>query len=210
MEVMSTQSSLFPSFRGSTNTLIPGINELRTAARGFFDPLIAKGFIEYARELSFPKPQARKSFEISPTISVKGSIANTAGIVVIPHYEIRRIASAPSPLIRIMIKIRQMAAYEANWDGYDSEPPSQAAVNDAERFAVSNLAHSVYLPRISAASDGEINFSWKNERGLIDLGFFGDGSYSYYAKAVSGKEYFSDSAPLTALLPAELLEIVER
>lgn len=114
-----------------------------------------------------------------------------------------------SSLDSIMLSIRQMTDYEQDWDGYGSRAPSAQAADDAELFAIYNLyRRNANTPKISAASDGEINFSWKNEKGLIDLGFFGDGSYSYYAKLSTGKELISDESEIEERLPNELLEII--
>lgn len=114
-----------------------------------------------------------------------------------------------SSIDAIMFKIRKISAYADDWDGYGSSAPSETAADDAERFAVFNLAiRSLAHPSISASSDGEINFAWQNPKGIIDLGFFGDGNYSYYAKSADGKEFFVDEASILEPLPPELLEIV--
>lgn len=110
---------------------------------------------------------------------------------------------------RLLQLIRNQSAYIAGWDGYDAIAPSAATVNDAEHFAINTLPRAGFqLPIVTSAPDGEVNFSWKNQKGIIDLGFYGDGSYSYYAKLANGKEVISDDSSLHTPLPDEVLEII--
>ena len=44
------------------------------------------------------------------------------------------------------------------------------------------VRESVPIPHISLATDGEINFFWNLVNFRLDLGFFGDGTYSYYGE----------------------------
>lgn len=80
------------------------------------------------------------------------------------------------------------------------------ALNDAMIFCNN---HTQFLdknpPQISLANDGEINFFWKKEGIVADLGFYGDGTYSYYIK-IHNKEYLKDDAEINELIPAEILD----
>ena len=110
----------------------------------------------------------------------------------------------------LISRIRSLGELEPDWDGYGGTAPSSRCVLEAESFCVRHIAtHLVISPEITAASDGEINFHWKTERGLVDLGFYGDGVYSFFAKESSGKEYFGDAKHISEMLPPGVLKIIE-
>jgi hypothetical protein len=110
----------------------------------------------------------------------------------------------------VIARIRELGTYLSGWSHPDSVAPTKTAVNDAERFARNLDLTSLHLPHISAADDGEINFWWDIDGLYIDLGFFGDGSYSFYAKLPNGKEIIVDAAPISQPLPSELLSFLEK
>ena len=85
------------------------------------------------------------------------------------------------------------------WNRPDTVAPSVATINDAVQFAKNQDLASIHLPSIGAADDGEINFWWDVDGLYIDLGFFGDGSYSFYARLPNGKEITVDQAPVPNL-----------
>lgn len=60
------------------------------------------------------------------------------------------------------------------------------------------------MPNICLASDGEINFLWKTNAIHVDLGFYGSGSYSFYACDKYGNEILEDSVRSTTGLPSAL------
>jgi hypothetical protein len=110
----------------------------------------------------------------------------------------------------VIAKIRKLGTYHSGWNHLDSVAPSRATINDAERFARNLELSSIHLPHISAADDGEINFWWDRDGLYIDLGFFGDGSYSFYARLPNGKEITEDEAPIAQSLPSELLSLLKK
>lgn len=103
-------------------------------------------------------------------------------------------------------KLRKLGTYQSGWNCSGPVTPSDASIHDAEQFARNHDFDSIHLPGISAADDGEINFWWDVEGLYIDLGFFGDGSYSFYARLPNGKEIAVDHAPLSQPLPGELVQ----
>ena len=62
--------------------------------------------------------------------------------------------------------------------------PCKAAVKDALSL-LDLLAPSVPLPQVSWADDGEIGFCWRIAASFIDVGFYGDGQISYFARVPS-------------------------
>ena len=59
-------------------------------------------------------------------------------------------------------------------------------------------------PHISLADDGEVNFAWSADGMWIDLGFYGTGTYSFYAQDKDGNEWFGDDIPVMSSLRKEL------
>ena len=53
------------------------------------------------------------------------------------------------------------------------------AVNDALRF-IDLIPATAALPQVALADDGEVNFFWRGDGLLIDVGFIGDGMMHYY------------------------------
>ena len=74
--------------------------------------------------------------------------------------------------------------------------PTNQAYKDAILF-LKVLPTGSLLPSIGFADDGEVNFSWKQNGIHIDLGFYGDGTYSYFAKDSEGNKYYGDDVPVT-------------
>ena len=85
-----------------------------------------------------------------------------------------------------------------------SEPPDDAAFRDARIFLDRLPFPLAALPHISLADDGEVNFAWDGEGVHIDLGFYGTGTFSYYARGVDGQEYFGDDLLVSLPLSADL------
>ena len=74
--------------------------------------------------------------------------------------------------------------------------------NDANKF-VNMLPYLDNYPLISMVDDGELNFYWKYDDVRIDLGFYGNGVYSYYAQKGT-HDYFGDDIAIDNI-PESLL-----
>jgi len=114
-----------------------------------------------------------------------------------------------SSKFQMIRRIRDLGEYKDGWAGEQTIGPSKKASDDAERFAWSLDLSNAYSPFISPGKDGEINFWWNNNGEWVDLGMFGDGTYSYYAKLPNGQEYIADSVPVSQALPIEILEAIK-
>ena len=68
-----------------------------------------------------------------------------------------------------------------------AETPAPAAFTDAEAFAGQLPTPLSDMPHISLADDGELNFAWNGGPIYIDLGFYGTGTYSYFARDRQGQ-----------------------
>ena len=116
-----------------------------------------------------------------------------------------------TPAARMQERLRSLQK-EAAGEHPDpgSHYPMPQAFADAWEFASRLDLNSYGPPMVSMAGDGEINFFWCRESdGLkVDLGFYGTGTYSCYARK-GDREVFKDDAPaekgllgdIAALLP---------
>lgn len=95
---------------------------------------------------------------------------------------------------------------EERWP--DARWPTDEAFKEAREF-IKRLPYSLdRLPYISLANDGEVNFGWKSDTLHIDLGFYGTGTYSYYATDEDGSEWLEDDIPIWSPLPEELFSLL--
>ena len=78
------------------------------------------------------------------------------------------------------------------------------AISDAKAFVASLAPDMVWLPDISVADDGEVNFFWNVNGVYIDLGFHGTKSSYYIRDDLLEMEYFSDDLDPQAGLPPEV------
>ncbi len=101
-----------------------------------------------------------------------------------------------------------MTKYPQGWyDGVEGIPATTKTIEDAIVFAKNLDFNNIHIPYISLARDGEVNFWWDIETIKLGLGFFGDGTYSYYAKLCkNGKEFFGDDVDSHSTLLLEILE----
>jgi hypothetical protein len=91
---------------------------------------------------------------------------------------------------------------EQRWPGADW--PVEEAFFDAAKFTEWMPVPLKAAPHISLADDGEVNFAWSRDGMRIDLGFYGTGTYSFYARDEDGKEWFGDDVEVISPIPYEL------
>lgn len=85
--------------------------------------------------------------------------------------------------------------------------PSEQAFIDARIFIEHLPLTAIPLPSIGLADDGEINFLWATENVQLDLGFYGTGDYSFFAKGRGDKKIFSDSVAASEGMLDEVKEL---
>ena len=88
--------------------------------------------------------------------------------------------------------------------------PSDQAFKDAETFIEYLKDIDVIEPRITIAKDKEINFCWHDIGIYIDLGFYGDKTYSYFAKNKSGRKYYGDNLSIERGIQRRILNIIKK
>ena len=84
--------------------------------------------------------------------------------------------------------------------------PTPQAFNDAESFIRLLPLNRTQMPTINVASDGEVNFCWSSDTTHIDLGFFGNGTYSYYGRSPA-QEVIGENIMSKSGMPDELVKI---
>ena len=87
-----------------------------------------------------------------------------------------------------------------------AEWPSNRAFADARAFI--HALSSIPLPHLSFADDGEINFLWDQDGIHIDLGFYGTGTYSYFARGKDEEGFYADDVPASDGLPDALVALL--
>jgi hypothetical protein len=110
--------------------------------------------------------------------------------------------------LKIIARIREIGMYPNGWDNANANAASKKAVDDAENFIRQLLPVNIKEPIISLAADGEINFLWILPDFRLDLGVYGDGSYSYYGKASNGEEFIADVKSIDEKLPNEIIAAI--
>ncbi len=98
------------------------------------------------------------------------------------------------------------AAAGERWPG--STWPAEQAFADARLFIESLPLNIIPLPAIGLADDGEINFLWKTNDVHLDLGFYGTGTYSYFAKR-QGQRFHGDQVASSQGLPDSIKDLFE-
>lgn len=112
---------------------------------------------------------------------------------------------------KVISGIRELAKYKKGWyDGIEGIPATLQTIEDAIAFAKNLDFNYIHIPYISLARDGEVNFWWDLETIKLDLGFYGDGTYSYYAKLKNGEKFFGDDEDLKSTLPSKILDTLKK
>lgn len=85
--------------------------------------------------------------------------------------------------------------------------PNMRAFEDAYIFIQHLDLGSIPMPIISLADDGEVNFLWKYDPVHVDLGFYGTGTYSYFACHKDGRELIGEIVPADKGLLPEIIQL---
>lgn len=88
---------------------------------------------------------------------------------------------APSAEDKLAAELLSYLDLSEGWDGFESVPVPRDAVLDALSF-LDLRPGDVALPYPQIAPDGEVGFYWRTEDVFAEIGFYGDGEFSYYAK----------------------------
>lgn len=92
------------------------------------------------------------------------------------------------------------------WPG--SIHPTTQAFRDARLFVCRSTLSALPTPTIVLADDGEINFLWSDDGVHVDLGFYGTGTYSYFARGYEGQRIHGEDVPASEGLSSEIIELL--
>src|SRR5258706_5105467 len=84
--------------------------------------------------------------------------------------------------------------------------PSESAFQNAKDFVLTLPLNRIIQPAIHVASDGEVNFQWSGPDFQIDLGFYGDGKFSYYAAKKGCTPILGDEVPVKDGIPKNVVD----
>lgn len=134
------------------------------------------------------------------------------------HYSVKSCFSTPAPVSSTLVKSPVAGALIARlealrdtpiserWPGADWPVPDAFA--DAQVFVASLPEEPVPFPNVGLADDGEVNFLWNHDGNHVDLGFYGDGRFSYYARGQDGQSFHDDEVPASTGLPDDLKRLL--
>lgn len=109
---------------------------------------------------------------------------------------------------QLSTELQSFYALDEDWDGYGAEAPCQAAIADA-LDAIELLGGSAATLRPSITSSGEISLFARGANHYLDLGFPGNGTYSFFGIDAQGERHYADDKPLHEIADdAELAEIL--
>ena len=113
----------------------------------------------------------------------------------------------PSPLLKLLVQLitLQYTSEDERWP--DAIWPNAQAFADAQTFIRRLPLNVIPLPEISLADDGEVNFLWQSDGVHVDLGFYGTGTCSYFARGKDGRRIHGDDAPASEGLPSEIITL---
>jgi hypothetical protein len=86
-----------------------------------------------------------------------------------------------------------------------SIPPSDKAFEDAKTFILTLPLTKIKNPSIQVAADGEVNFQWFGSDFKIDLGFYGNGKYSFFAAKTGRSPIVGDDVLVHSGLSNDLI-----
>ena len=91
----------------------------------------------------------------------------------------------------------------------DDTSPVHRALAEAGEFIGCLPFPLVFMPEVSLARDGEVNFFWRNDMFYLDLGFHGDGHGSCFARTSSGRKVHLEHITPKGPFPPELCELFD-
>jgi hypothetical protein len=126
----------------------------------------------------------------------------TAGTRLDPHCYVYR-DEKTDEANRQLARLWKTTRFEAGWDGFDAEPPSEAAIKAAEAVIMRLASTSIPIPSASVGAEGQSNLYWKADGFYADVDVF-DSKVSYLLisgdKRLAGEETLEEG-----LVPPQLL-----
>ena len=105
-------------------------------------------------------------------------------------------------LLRQLTTLQGMSE-DDHWPG--AVRPNAQAFEDAKFFIRRSTLNAVPMPDVGLADDGEINFLWDSDGVHVDLGFYGTGTFSYFARGNRGQRIHGEDEPASGGLPRQVI-----
>ena len=114
----------------------------------------------------------------------------------------------PTARDKIAATLTSYLDLDEDWDGYGGVRPTDKAVRDTLEF-LNALPEDKVPPKPMLAGSGEVGLFWDIEGFYCDVGFEGDGTYSYYGELNDAHSIGDEEVPV-GVFPEELLNSVPR
>ena len=111
--------------------------------------------------------------------------------------------------VRLNERLQDLRGTVLEHVSFDDTNPVHRALAEAGEFIGCLPFPLIFMPEISLARDGEINFFWQNDMFYLDLGFYGDGHGSCFARTSSGRKVHLDRITPRGPFPPELRELFD-
>ena len=122
---------------------------------------------------------------------------------------LRKAAPYVDQEIRLNERLQELRRAVLEHVSFDDTSPVHRALAEAGEFIGCLPFPLVSMPEVSLARDGEINFFWQNDIFYLDLGFYGDGHGSCFARTTSGRKIHLDRIIPKGPFPPELRELFD-
>lgn len=111
-----------------------------------------------------------------------------------------------SPTTELLDRLAELKTkYSTVWLP-NSTRPNDNAFQNAKDFVSTLPLNQIVKPAIHVASDGEVNFQWSGPDFHIDLGFYGNGRFSFYGAKKGHKPIIGDDVPVKDGIPKGLVD----
>ncbi len=160
--------------------------------------LYSRGVAEEPSGVSAQAASLMLTFGLLPPGEVAGEITQAS------HEEMVVSLLEPSPLSKLLAQLATLEQTPEDERWPDGIWPDARAFADARTFIGRLPLPEIPLPEITLADDGEVNFFWKSDSVHVDLGFYGTGTCSYFARGKDGCRLYGDAAPASEGLPPEI------
>jgi hypothetical protein len=118
------------------------------------------------------------------------------------NYEI-----SSSPKVDLLGRLAELKTkYSTAWLP-NSTRPNDSAFQNARDFVLTLPLNRIVKPAIHVASDGEVNFQWSGPDFHIDLGFYGNGKFSFYGSKDGSQPILGDDASVKEGIPKGLVDL---
>lgn len=167
---------------------------------------IIKGEMQFLVDADLPSRFMQP--ETTHAVTSKLFSSGSAGEITQASYE-KMVVSLlkPSPILEVLDQLRalQHTPEAERWPS--AIWPDVRAFADAKTFICRLPLNRIPPPEISLADDGEVNFLWQSDGVHVDLGFYGTGTFSYFAHGKDGRRIHGADVRVSEGVPREIVTL---